>query len=51
MFSAIWRCNDYDLFVTVISYLGFKDGEHWFLVESDELEGRTGVPASQLYRI
>ena len=44
--DAVWHSKEYDIPVRVIQYLGKKEGEHWFLVESKA--GRTGVPLSEL---
>ena len=44
--DAVWHSKEYDIPVRVIRYLGEKEGEHWFLVESKA--GRTGVPLSEL---
>lgn len=45
-FEAIWHQKDYDIPIMVLGYLGYKDGEHWWLVENSG--GRTGIPASQI---
>ena len=45
-FEAIWHQKDYDIPIMVLGYLGYKDGEHWWLVENDW--GQTGIPASQI---
>ena len=45
---AIWKTKDYDIPVTIIKYLGQKDGSDWFLIESDEGE-QTGVSATELF--
>jgi len=44
--DAVWHSKEYDIPVRVVQYLGEKEGEHWFLVESET--GRTGVPLSEL---
>jgi|TARA_B100001094_G_scaffold241771_1_gene237697 hypothetical protein len=45
---AIWKTKDYDIPVTIIKYLGQKNGFDWFLVESSEGE-QTGVSAEDLF--
>jgi hypothetical protein len=44
--DAVWHSKEYDIPVRVVQYLGEKEGEHWFLVESET--GRTGLPLSEL---
>jgi hypothetical protein len=46
MIKALWHTKEYDLPVEIIQYLGRKDGEHWYLIRTDD--GQTGVPGSQL---
>ena len=45
---GIWRIRELDIPVTIVQYLGSKDGEDWFLIESKDGEV-TGAPASQLF--
>lgn len=45
---VIWRIRDLDIPVTIVGFLGFENGEYWFLIESKEGEV-TGAPASQLF--
>lgn len=45
-FEAIWHQKDYDIPILVLGYLGFKDGEHWWLVQNEG--GQTGIPQSQI---
>ena len=48
MLPAVWRTKNYDIPVTILKYLGEKNGDNWFLVESDEGE-QTGVSATELF--
>lgn len=44
--EAIWHQKDYDIPIMVLGYLGYKDGEHWWLVQNEG--GQTGIPESQI---
>jgi len=47
MNKLIWKNSEYDIPIRILEYLGYKDGQHWFLAESKI--GKTGIPASEIY--
>tara|TARA_B100000927_G_scaffold291618_1_gene294848 strand:- start:4191 stop:4373 length:183 start_codon:yes stop_codon:yes gene_type:complete len=46
MIDAVWHQKEYDIPIKVIAYLGYKDGQNWWLVENEY--GRTGIPESEI---
>lgn len=48
MMKVIWKTKDHDIPCQLIKYLGYYNGERWYLIKSEEM-GETGAPASQLF--
>jgi len=44
---GIWHQAEHDIKVEIISYLGQRNGESWWLIKGPD-GGRTGVPESQI---